>query len=265
MVKFYSLLITLFLVFSIQAQQNLNVESINFQIGDKYSFQSDVLNEKRDILIHLPSNYDSSEKEYPVIYLLDGNNHFYHATIAVTILEENEKIPESIIVGIPNNRGTRGRDLARERGKFMQFIKNEVIDFVENKYRTNDQKTIFGHSMAGAFVLNYLATQPSLFDNYIVASPVIQILNSELLDKYENLFKQNTTLDTSIYLTMTKLEAEGERATEALGKFVEILKNKAPKSLSWKYDYIENQIHMTTPYITFYQGLAEFYKNYNVQ
>ena len=265
MIKFYLQLVTLFFVFSIQAQQNLNVEPVNFQIGNKYNFQSDILNEKRDILIHLPSGYNNSEKEYPVIYLLDGNNHFYHATIAVTVLEENEKIPESIIVAIPNNRGTRGRDLARERDKFMKFIKNEVINFVENNYRTNDQKTIFGHSMAGAFVLNYLATEPSLFNNYIVASPVVQIMNSELLGKYENLFKQNITLDKSLYITLTGLEAEGERATEALGKFVEILKYKAPKSLSWKYDYIENQIHMTTPYLTFYQGLAEFYKNYNVQ
>lgn len=263
MIKPYIRLAALFFVISIQAQQNS--DSINIKIGDKYNFQSDVLNEERNILIHLPSDYNNSEKEYPVIYVLDGNNHFYHATIAVTVLEENAKIPESIIIAIPNNRGTRGRDLARERDKFMQFIKDEVIGFIEDKYRTNDQKTIFGHSMAGAFVLNYLATEPSLFDNYIVASPVIQILNSELLNKYENLFEQIETLDKSLYITLTELEAEGERATQALDKFVEILKNKAPKSLSWKYDYIENQIHMTTPYLTFYQGIAEFYKNYDAQ
>ena len=119
--------------------------------------------------------------------------------------------------------------------------------------------------MAGAFVLNYLATESSLFDNYIVASPVIQILNSELLDKYKNFFKQNETLDKSLYITLTGIEAEGERATVALTKFVEILKNQAPLSFSWKYDYLENQIHMTTPYLTFYQGLAEIYKDYNSQ
>nr|WP_321235110.1 alpha/beta hydrolase-fold protein [uncultured Psychroserpens sp.] len=265
MIKFYTQLTVLLFVLSIQAQQNSEIEAINFKIGDKHSFQSEVLNEKRDILIHLPSDYNDSKKDYPVIYVLDGNNHFYHATIGVTILEENAKIPESIVVAIPNNRGTRARDLARERGKFMQFIKSEVIEFVEKNHRTNDQKTIFGHSMAGAFVLNYLVTEPSLFDNYIAASPVIQILNSELLDKYQKLFEQNETLDKSLYITLTELDAEGERATQALTKFVEILKNKAPKSLTWKYDYIENQIHMTTPYLTFYQGLAEFYKNYNAQ
>lgn len=263
MIKFYTQLIIFFFIFSVQAQLNSNTESIDLKIGDKYSFQSDALNEKRNLLIHLPSEYSNSEKEYPVIYVLDGNNHFYHATNAVTILEENGKIPESIIVAIPNNRGTRGRDLARERDNFMQFIKSEVIEYVEKNYRTNNKKTIFGHSMAGAFVLNYLATEPSLFDNYIVASPVIQILNSELLNKYQTFFKQNKTLDKSLYITLTGVDAEGERATDALEKFIKILKNEAPSSFSWKYDYLENQIHMTTPYLTFYQGLAEIYKNYN--
>lgn len=260
--KLYTQLIIILFVFSVQAQHNSNTESIDLKIGDKYNFQSDVLNEKRSLLIHLPYEYFNSEKEYPVIYVLDGNNHFYHATNAVTILEENGKIPESIIVAIPNNSGTRGRDLARERDNFMKFIKNEVIGYIEKKYRTNNKKTIFGHSMAGAFVLNYLATESSLFDNYIVASPVIQILNSELLDKYKNFFRQNKTLDKSLYITLTGIEAEGERATDALTKFVEILKNQAPLSFSWKYDYLENQIHMTTLYLTFYQGLSEIYKDY---
>jgi predicted alpha/beta superfamily hydrolase len=255
MKKITTLLAILFIVSS-YAQKNSADEHITLEIGNRYKIQSSILKEERSLLIRLPKGYDDSKKEYPVIYVLDGNNHFYHATIAATTLEENERMPESIIVAIPNNPGTRRRDLARGRANFKLFIKNEVIQFVEKKYRTTNHRTIFGHSMAGAFVLNYLATDPSLFENYIAASPVIQIMNSELLVQFEDLFKSKTPLNKSLYFTLTGIDAEGERATEALTKFVALLKKDAPKSLAWKYDYIENQIHMTTPYLTMYQGLS---------
>tara|TARA_R110002096_G_scaffold18857_1_gene63656 strand:- start:2375 stop:3544 length:1170 start_codon:yes stop_codon:yes gene_type:complete len=256
------LIVAMLFFTAIQAQQTLITEPVTLEIGSIYKFKSNILNEERTLLIHLPENYENSEKEYPVIYVLDGNNHFYHASIAVTILEENERMPASIIVAIPNNQGTRGRDLARARDKFKQYIKDEVISFVEKNYRTTNHKTIFGHSMAGAFVLDYLATEPSLFENYIAASPVIQILDSELHGKFNELFRTEKALNKSLYFTLADKVAEGERATNALNKFVEILKNEAPKSLDWKYNFIENQVHMTTPYLTMYEGLSKVFADY---
>lgn len=256
------LLLTILCVTSIQAQQKNVAESITIEVGNRYKMQSKVLNEERNLLISVPKDYENSEKKYPVIYVLDGNNHFQHAANAVALLTENDRMPESIIVAIPNNEGTRGRDLARARDKFKQYIKEEVITFVEENYRTSNHRTIFGHSMAGAFVLNYLATESSLFDNYIAASPVIQIFDSELLGKFNELFKTENTLHKSLYFTLTETLEEGERATTALNKFVEILKNEAPKSLDWKYNFIEDQVHMTTPYLTMYEGLSKVFSDY---
>lgn len=255
-------LLTLFCFISIQAQKSIATKPITVTTGIQHTIQSSNLNEERKLYIHTPEDYQKADKKYPVIYVLDGNNHFQHSVNAVNILQENELIPESIIVAIPNNPGTRGRDLARQRNQFQQFIEREVIPLINQQYRTTNHKTIFGHSMAGAFVLNYLTTKPSLFDNYIAASPVIQIFNAELLTKFEKLFTENKTLSKSLYFTLTGVEAEGQRATDALNKFVSILKNNAPKSLQWKYDYIENQVHMTTPYLTLYQGLSYVFNDY---
>ncbi|QHI36557.1 Ferri-bacillibactin esterase BesA [Kordia antarctica] len=255
------ILVILFLT-TTQAQQEIVSEPVTVEIGSLHKIQSSILNEERNLLIHLPNDYKNSEKKYPVIYVLDGDNHFQHTSNASTLLAENERMPESIIVAIPNNQGTRNRDLARERDKFKQYIKDEVIPFVEKNYRTTNHKTIFGHSMAGAFVLNYLATESSLFDNYIAASPVIQILDSELHGKFNELFKTEKALNKSLYFTLADEAAEGERATNALKKFVEILKNEAPKSLDWKYNFIENQVHMTTPYLTMYEGLSKVFADY---
>lgn len=244
------------------AQQKVKSEPITTEIGIQYNMQSSILKEERKLFVRLPNNYQESKVNYPVIYVLDGDNHFEHASIAASILEENDRMPESIIVAIPNNQGTRGRDLARERDRFKQYIQEEVIPFIEENYRTTKHKTLFGHSMAGAFVLNYLATRPSLFENYIVASPVIQIFNSELLVQFDELFKQKNTLDKSLYFTLTGVEAEGQAATDALNKFVERLKKDAPKEFAWEYDFIENQVHMTTPYLTMYKGFTAVFSDF---
>jgi len=262
MIKKITTLLAILFIASSQAQQNPVTEQITLEIGNSYKIQSPILKEERTLLIHTPESYKESNKKYPVIYILDGNNHFSHSTNAATLLAENGRMPESIIVAIPNNEGTRGRDLGSGRDNFKKYIINEVIPFVTENYRTSKHKTIFGHSMAGAFVLNYLATEPTLFDNYIAASPVIQIFNSELLKKFHSLFDINKTLNKSLYFTLTDKGAEGERATDAMNKFVVLLEKEAPKTLRWKYDFIENQIHMTTPYLTIYKGFTEVFYDF---
>ena len=262
MTKLITKLVAILFIVTIQAQQKPVTKLITETLGNEYNMKSSVLKEERTLLIHIPSSYAKSDKKFPVIYVLDGSNHFKHAINAATLLSENGRMPASIIVAIPNNRGTRGRDLGRGRDNFKKYIKEEVIPFVNRNYRTTNHKTIFGHSMAGAFVLNYLATEPTLFDNYIAASPVVQIFNSELLGKFSTLLKEHKMLSKPLYFTLTGAEAEGQRATDALNKFVALLEKEAPKSFRWKYDFIENQIHMTTPYLTMYKGFTEVFYDY---
>jgi|GEM_PF-1375302 len=234
------------------------------QTYSKLKLDSSILGESREVFVHLPEGYDSSEKKYPVLYLLDGDRHFPHAITAESILQQESLIPQSIIVAIPNNRGTRTRDLSREKDKFLDFIQNEVIGLIDTQYRASQHKTIFGHSMAGYFVMNILATKPDLFDNYIAASPVIQMSDSELIAKFKEFSLKPEQGNKSLYLTITDQAAEGERATDALNQFVDMMEKKSPDNLSWKYEFIPNQIHMTTPYLTLYSGLSKVFTDYRM-
>ncbi len=249
-------------VTNIQAQEKTTQAVISIEIGKRFTQYSKVLKEERELLIHLPESYKKSERHYPVIYVLDGNNHFEHTRNAVNLLADNNRIPESIVVAIPNNEGARTRDLARQRDRFKAYITEEVIPFITKNYRTLEHKTIFGHSMAGAFVLNYLATDTSVFDNYIVASPVVQIFNTEVITQLEELFITEKMIDKSLYMTMTDEKEEGKRATKAFKDLIQLLQQKAFKSLKWEYRFIPEQIHMTTPYLTVYEGLSRVFKDY---
>ncbi len=255
-------LIFLFSVALVSAQIKSTNTPITLSLGEEIKMHSTVLKEERSLLIHTPRDYDTTDKKYSVIYVLDGNNHFSHTVNAVNTLTEFGRMPASIVVAIPNNRGTRGRDLANQRDNFKKYIKEEVIPFVTKNYRTNKTKTLFGHSLAGAFTLNYLVTEPQLFDNYIAASPVVQIFNSELHNKFSTFFKTLPNIDKSVYFTLTEANAESTIVYNAMNKFVDLFKKEAPKSLRWKYNFIENHVHMTTPYITIYNGLNQVFSDF---
>jgi len=225
---------------------------------------SSVLEEERELWVFLPKDYETSEEKYPVLYLLDGRRHFQHSVTAVDILQKEALVPQSIIVAITNSPGKRRRDLSNQNDQFLAFIKQEVFSTINKQFRTTGQKTLFGHSLAGYFALNVLATEPDLFDNYIAASPVIQVKDSELLGKFKQLTKQDKIRDKWLYLSLTSPEEEGKEATDAMNQFIAQMKQKTPKGLSWRYEFIPNQLHMTTPYLTLYQGLTYVFDDFRM-
>ncbi|HEY5771202.1 MAG TPA: alpha/beta hydrolase-fold protein, partial [Chitinophagaceae bacterium] len=143
------------------------------------SIFSTVLNENRQVIIHLPRNYfyDSVQK-YPVMYVLDGTSQDQHTTDKIEILSAAGVIPAAIVVGIPNTRGNRNRDYVPPfmrtniddpnsvygaSDKFLTFVKNELIPFIDSSYRSSGMRTVSGNSAGGLFVLYSLFEQPNLF------------------------------------------------------------------------------------------------------
>lgn len=234
------------------------------EVGKKYSLHSQILGEKRQVLVRLPESYASGDHDtrYPVIYLLDGDRHFTHGSIGAEVLEQRDRMPESIIVAIPNNHGTRERDLARDQASFLRFMNKELFTFIDATYRTSSHKTLFGHSLAGYFTLSVLVDHNKMFDNYIAASPAVHARDGELIGKFEQLFTSNPTVSNSLFLTMTEISDEGKEVTEVLNRMISLFDKAAPKSFKWRYDYIDAQVHLTTPYLTFYQGLSHVFSDF---
>ncbi len=234
-------------------------EAITQQLGTNYQIKSQILKENRQLLIHLPDGYSSSEKKFPVLYLLDGNGHFAHAVTAAAILEQHRLIPEIIIVGIPNNRGTRSRDLFRERDNFIRFIDTEIMPFVNSNFRTSNHKTLFGHSAAGGFALALLRGEHAqLFDHYITASPAI---SKNTVNDFKGLFETGHTFESSIYFSLGGFELEAQAIQPAsVQELARLLETVKPGSLSWQYHEFPEQNHMTTPYLSLFRGLVHSFK-----
>ena len=143
-----TLVFTLFLSIIIGAQSN----GKDIVIGQSFSLNSEILNEERPYQIYLPDDYDKNGAPVSVLYLLDGDGHFHHTTGIVSFLKRQGRIPNFMVVSIPNTND-RTRDLtpaikldmeakknfptAGGADNMLSFIKNELIPHIDKTYNTS--------------------------------------------------------------------------------------------------------------------------------
>ena len=240
-------------------------------IGQKESLYSSTLVENRPIYIHLPESYSTGDKDYPVIYLLDGDGNFHHTTATVDFLSNCLHIPEMIVVGIPNT-GSRTRDLtpptsetqdwprAGGADNMLAFIKNELIPHVDGKFRTHPYKLLIGHSFGGLFALHTLTQQPEIFNAYIAISPSLWWDDQELVRKQsETFFKKHTQLSGHLYMTMGN---EGNQMLGGALKFAAQLEEQGSKNFRWHFEQMPDESHTSVPLISTYKGLEFIFKEW---
>ena len=76
-------------------------------LGERRELHSDVLGERRQVIVGLPAGYEGGDETYPVVYLLDGPSHFHHTTGTARFLARNGRMPDVIVVAIANTDRTR--------------------------------------------------------------------------------------------------------------------------------------------------------------
>lgn len=186
------------------------------------SLQSTVLNEKRDVIIRLPRLYDST-KRYPVFYVLDGGSLDRIISDKLEVLSSTGHAPEAIVVGIPNmTDANRQKNLVPpfmhvdsedpesaigEGGAFLEFIEDELIPFVENKYKTTS-RGFCGNSRGGLLVMYSLIHKPMLFDSRICFSSPFWREENILIDSIKRFLSARDSLNTFIFLSAGSSETE---------------------------------------------------------
>jgi predicted alpha/beta superfamily hydrolase len=231
-------------------------------IGKYKKFQSGILGGEITYLVHLPDGYDNSGKEYPVIYMMNGQSVSSFANAFSTLDNlSNERIPDMILIGISNTGVAEDYwSCPDDSGKvklgdsFSKFLKEDLIPEVNRNYRTNEYKILFGQSNAGLFVLYSCLIQPDLFNAYIVASPMFGWCPQFYTEKPRAFLNNNTSLNKKLYVSYGDLDYI--EVLRYINDFEEILK-QSPASFQWKVDLIENAGHV--PFITLNNALLYFF------
>ena len=262
-------------------------------IGTKHKIYSKILEEEREILVHVPKRNqpDYGAVKYPVVYLFDGTDHFQSVVALMNKMSTSfgdEICPEMIIVGI--TQIDRGKDLLPElndsgileknnliNDKFTLFIEKEVQPYVDSVFSTAPYRTLIGYSLGGLKAMSIFTYHNQLFDSYIVIDPSLGSLNNQWFNISYDAIVKNDFSNKSLYLAMAQTMPMGTDTIDIkndttsnsnhmrkIMSTVDAIKlNNSKIDFTWKY--YPNETHGSLPLIAEYDALHEIFNWYNLQ
>jgi len=249
-------------------------------IGTVDTVYSKILNEKRTLMIHVP--HGNKDEHYPVLYLLDGEEHF-HSAVGI-VQQMAGVIPDMIIVGIINT--VRDRDLtpthvmdSKTSGggeNFLKFIEDELVPYVSAHYPAAPYRVLSGHSLGGLTVVNTLLNHTKLFNAYIAIEPSLWWDNKKLLKQAQQQLSSIDLSKKSLFVAIANNMPPGvdtisvmkdtfnsnTQVTRSVLPFVKALKDVKPKSLRWSYKFYPNERHGTVELNAEYDALRYLFNYY---
>jgi len=177
------------------------------------SLYAERLDRELELLAYLPPAYETSAREYPVVYMHDGRNLFddrlsYSGEWQVdeTMEELADEGLEAIVVGIPNADDDRGAEYSPveptgtgvedapydseelpggDADEYLAFLAERVVPGVEDSFRTKsdrDHRGLAGSSLGGLVSLYGYFEYPDLYGFAGVMSPAFWWTEGQIFD-----------------------------------------------------------------------------------
>jgi predicted alpha/beta superfamily hydrolase len=257
------LILTQFSICSAQQKKS------DFVIGDKISFESKILNERKTIVVIPPYDFkDRPDEKFPVVYVLDPGNNLFATFGIVNYYSDMLKImPRMIIVGIVSN--DREKDYlptpSKEQptgggaDKFLRFINSELVTLIDSNYPANSERCIIGHSAGGLFAIYALENQPDLFNSFICIDPSLWYDDQSCVRKMPDFLKDNKNIKKSIFISLSNENGMG------VFPFIDALETYAPEGLKWDYFHYKNETHNSLGFKSICAGFEMIYKDWKTK
>lgn len=223
--------------------------------------------EERVFTVQLPKSYHTqSTRNYPVLYILDGESNLEYSAAVASFLAGNALMPELIIVAMHSGI-TRTRDYlpkntqvedapSGDAAQFLQHLEQELIPFIEQQYHAASFRLLSGHSYGGVFVTHVLLERPGLFRGYLAQSPYMdQAIGAPIVERVPDFLDNNPKLHTFYYLNYGD-EPNLEQNIQQIQKLFE---SKAPESFHWHAEHNAGKSHMSTRLVGLYDGLEQMF------
>lgn len=209
------------------------------------------LGAERSYRVELPASYaaSGSQQRYPLLLVLDAQQHFAHVAANARFLAAQGDIPELIVVGV--NSGKRVHDYTQTdwpaqwvggggAAKFKRFIADELLPVLEGQLRTSGERLLLGHSAAGQFALHLLATESTLFQAYLVLSPSLEWDGRLPVRELESALKLRERVPAFLYVAEDPSFGLALNDQLALRR---VLQEQAPRGLHWQVQAYPTETH----------------------
>jgi predicted alpha/beta superfamily hydrolase len=237
-----------------------------------------VAGQEYELQIMLPGNYSSTNRLYPVVYLMDSQWDFPLLTALYGEQYYDGFLPPMIIVGVtwgganPKPDSLRARDYTPTNlkgtpqsggaDKFLSFMKEELFPFVERNYRADkNDRTLVGCSFGGLFTMYALFTQPGMFQRYVAASPAF-MWDNDVLYQYEKKYAANKSNPPArLFMCVGGVET----SVPGFQKLTKYLNDQHYSNLQIESRVLENTGHSGTKGEGYARGLQFAFKRPSIQ
>ncbi|GAB5410017.1 MAG: alpha/beta hydrolase-fold protein [Balneolaceae bacterium] len=172
----------------------LVVHAQSGKVFDNLSMDSEILDMERKFAVYLPPDYETSERSYPVLYLLHGAGDDqtgwvqFGEVLRITDNAIKEGIATPMIIIMPDaDTEQRGYfNSVDGNWRYEDFFFEELMPHVESTYRIKKEKryrAVAGLSMGGGGSFMYALHRPDLFSS---AAPLSAYVGPLSLDQFKN-------------------------------------------------------------------------------
>jgi predicted alpha/beta superfamily hydrolase len=231
---------------------------------------SNYLNAERQFKVKLPENYDAdANKNYPLVVVFDGDYLFEPVVGQVEYQSYFDYMPQAIVIGLLQG-GERYYDsftdeisgLPSESGlRFQNFIADELLPFVEQKYGASTFKMLVGQDLMGNFAHSYLLAEEPLFQAYICISPDFQGRLNTYVDR------RLSVLKTELFYYLSTYSGDRPQTRNNILELDQRLAELDKTNLIYHFDDIKTNSYITAVSIAisdafhnifgFYQPISE--------
>jgi len=209
------------------------------KVYDNLGVPSKILKNDRKFAIYLPPNYETSQRSYPVLYLLHGAGDDQTGwvqfgevqQIADKAFSEGKATP-MIIVMPDANTGQRGyANDPENEWCYEDFFFQELMPYIEKTYRIKAEKrfrAVAGLSMGGGGSFTYALHHPELFSS---ACPLSAATGPLTLDDTKASLKRGKP-----DVTYSEAEIEAYYKRQSVLELVKNMPDDQKKAVRWYID-----------------------------
>jgi len=234
-----------------------------------------------EIYVVLPEEYgDSQQTQFPVLYLTDASQFFGMVTQTYRMLRLGQEVPAMILVGVerrtPGTPWLVGRtvdltpsvspegvaEIEQMYGldvpsggadTFLSVLIDEVIPWVEARYRTSEDRALAGYSLGGLFAAHTLLHATESFTDYLIGSPSLWWDDRLLFGQEEAYSRTNDDLRGRVFLSVGSEEPSG--MVEDVERLASTLTGRGYASLELEHHVFDGETHMSGIPTSFSRGL----------
>ena len=247
--------------------------AVSYPGTQQYDITATGNGQKYRLLVAVPDGYTPQDTtRYSVLYLLDGHYTFPAAIAARASMGIFKELEDVIIVGITDGDyaferwfTSRWRDYTptanpatdssyarqfkmpveqvRSGGgpAFLRAVRQDIVPFIERRYRTTGDRGLLGHSLGGLFAAYALFAAPDLFQRFGINSPSLWWRTGDTFAAESTFAATHSALPARVFLSVGA--EEGKTMVPPMRQFGELLANRRYKGLTLDTVVFQGESH----------------------